>query len=116
MLVDHDVAAQRAILANLESVGFGEVARFQRTTAASFLAGGAAEAPFDVVFLDPPYDTPTSEVDDVLVELAVPPWLSSGATVVIERPKAGEAITLPEGWRLEKERTYGDTRLVVANA
>ncbi len=116
VLVDHDFAAQRAILANLDAVGFRDVARFQRITVASFLAGEAAEAPFDVVFLDPPYDTPSSEVEAVLGALARPPWLSPGATVVIERPKAGDAIALPEAWRLEKERTYGDTRLVVANA
>ena len=57
VLVDHDFAAQRAILANLGAVGFRDVARFQRITVASFLVGEAAEAPFDVVFLDPPYDT-----------------------------------------------------------
>ena len=116
VLVDHDRAAERAILANLDSVGFGDVARVQRTTVASFLAGEAAEAPFDVVFLDPPYDTPAAEIEAVLGALARPPWLSAGATVVIERPKAGDVVALPEGWRLEKERTYGDTRLVVATA
>jgi 16S rRNA (guanine966-N2)-methyltransferase len=116
VLVDHDFAAQRAILANLETVGFRDVARFQRTTAGSFLAGRAAEAPFDVVFLDPPYDVPSSEIADVLRALADPPWLTDDATVVIERPKKGEPVTLPEGWCLEKERTYGDTLLVVARS
>jgi hypothetical protein len=36
--------------------------------------------------------------------------------VVVERPKSGEAVTLPTGWGIEKERAYGDTLLVVAHA
>jgi len=36
--------------------------------------------------------------------------------VVVERPKGGEPVTLPDGWGIEKERAYGDTLLVVAHA
>ncbi len=74
------------------------------------------EAPFDLVFLDPPYDAPTSEVTAVLDGLAAGGLVAPGATVVIERPKAGESPVLPESWRIEKERVYGDTLLVVAIA
>jgi 16S rRNA (guanine966-N2)-methyltransferase len=116
VLVDRDPAAQVAIRANLATVGFGELARFQRAAVSSFLARGATEAPFDLVFLDPPYDVPSQEVAQVLEALARPPWLSEGATVVIERPKGGEAVELPDGWEIEKERVYGDTLLVVAIA
>ena len=37
-------------------------------------------------------------------------------TVVVERPKVGGAVALPDGWGIEKERAYGDTLLVVAHA
>ena len=57
VLVDRGVAAEVAILANLQAVGFADDARFQRSTVAAFLAAPVPEAPFDVVFLDPPYDT-----------------------------------------------------------
>jgi hypothetical protein len=34
----------------------------------------------------------------------------------MERAKGGEPVALPEGWGIEKERSYGDTLLVVAHA
>jgi 16S rRNA (guanine966-N2)-methyltransferase len=116
VLVDRDHAAEVAILANLRAVGFADDARFQRAPVAAFLAAPVPEAPFDVVFLDPPYDTPTIEVAAALAALAAGGLVAPGATVVIERPKHGEALPLPGGWGVEKERAYGDTLLVVATA
>jgi 16S rRNA (guanine966-N2)-methyltransferase len=116
VLVDRDVAAEVAIRANLESVGFTPDARFQRSSVAGFLAAPVPEAPFDIVFLDPPYDTLTAEVDAALAALAAGGLVAEGATVVIERPRHGEPLTLPDGWGVEKERAYGDTLLVVAIA
>ena len=72
-----------------------------------------AEAPFDLVFLDPPYAEAVAETAAVLTMLAVPGWLTGGATVVIEC-RAAERPGLPPGWRVGRERAYGDTLLVVA--
>jgi 16S rRNA (guanine966-N2)-methyltransferase len=116
VLVDRDVAAEVSILANLQAVGFADAARFQRSTVAAFLAAPVPEAPFDVVFLDPPYDTPGGEVDAALAALAAGGLVAAGGTVVVERPRHGEPLTLPDGWGIEKERAYGDTLLVVAIA
>lgn len=116
VLVDRDGAAEAAILANLTTVGFDDVARFQRSSVAAFLQALVPEAPFGLVFLDPPYDTATGEVAATLSGLARAQMVAPGGTVVLERPKAGEAVPLPEGWRIEKERAYGDTLLVVAIA
>jgi 16S rRNA (guanine966-N2)-methyltransferase len=116
VLVDRDHGAEVAICANLRTVGFTDDARFQRSTVAAFLAGSVPEAPFDVVFLDPPYDTPTAEIDAALTSLAARGLVAAGGTVVVERPRHGEPLTLPEGWGIEKERAYGDTLLVVAIA
>ena len=116
VLVDHDRAAEVAIRANLETTGFADVARFQRSTVHAFLTAPAPEAPFDLVFLDPPYDTSTVDVAAALAALAAGGLVAAGATVVMERPKHGERLPLPEGWGVEKERVYGDTLLVVANA
>ncbi len=66
VLVDRDHAAEVAILTNLGAVGFTAEARFQRSAVSAFVAGPVPEAPFDLVFLDPPYDTPTPEVTAVL--------------------------------------------------
>jgi len=116
VLVDRDRAAETAILANLHTVGFDGVARFQRSSVATFLEAPVPEAPFGVVFLDPPYDTTSGEVAATLSGLAHARMVVPGGTVVVERPKSGEPVALPEGWRIEKERVYGDTLLVVAIA
>lgn len=120
VLVDRDAAAETAIRANLQTTGFEDSARLQRSTVAAFASSGrsaaVAEAPFDLVLLDPPYDVPGAEVADVLAALADRGLVAPGATVVVERPKSGEPVSLPEGWSIEKERVYGDTLLVVARA
>jgi 16S rRNA (guanine966-N2)-methyltransferase len=116
VLVDRDHAAEVAILANLDTLGFADAARFQRSAVQAFVAGPVPEAPFDLVFLDPPYDMPTAEVTAVLAGLAAGALVAPGTTVVVERPKAGEPPALPDGWRIEKERAYGDTLLLVAIA
>jgi 16S rRNA (guanine966-N2)-methyltransferase len=116
VLVDRDFASEVAIRANVGEIGFADVARFQRSTVASFLAAPVPEAPFDLVFLDPPYDTASREVADALAALAAGGLVVPGGTVVVERPKAAEPIELPAGWSTEKERTYGDTHLLIAVA
>ncbi len=115
VLVDRDAAAATAIRANLDTTGFGAIGRLQRVAVTTFLGRGAPEAPFDLVFLDPPYDLTSTEVADALVGLAAGALVAEGGTVVVERPKSGEPLVLPEGWAIEKERAYGDTLLVVAH-
>ena len=116
VLVDRDASAVTAIRTNLETTGFGAVARIQRSTVTSFLSAPAAEAPFDLVFLDPPYDTPVADVAEVLVGLADAHLVAAAGTVVVERAGGGPPVSLPAGWGIEKERAYGDTLLVVAHA
>jgi len=115
VFVDNDHSATRAIHANLEGTGFSESARVARASVRSFLAREALDTPFDLVFLDPPYDTPNAEVTRVLGALDEPGWLSEHAIVVIERAKAGEPPALPPGWQTEFKRSYGDTLLIIAN-
>jgi 16S rRNA (guanine966-N2)-methyltransferase len=116
VLVDRDFAAEVAIRANLATTGFADVATVVRSPVTSYFRTEPPAGPFDVVFLDPPYDVASAEVGEALLALARPGWLAEGATVVVERPKAGDAVELPDGWGIEKERAYGDTLLVVAIA
>ena len=116
VLVDRDAAAEAAVLANLSTTGFDAVATFVRSTVERFLRADPPARPFDLVFLDPPYDSLSTEVAAVLEQLHGARWLTSGATVVVERPKGATPVELPEGWGIEKERAYGDTLLMVAIA
>jgi len=74
------------------------------------------DEPFDLVFVDPPYDTANAEVTSVLEALANRGVLGSGATIVMERGRSDAPLTVPAGWQIEKERSYGDTLIVVATA
>jgi 16S rRNA (guanine966-N2)-methyltransferase len=124
VFVDRDRGAQLAIRANLEVTGFTERGRLVGSAVAPFLARAATRAPdespievsFDLVFVDPPYDAAAGEVARVLQALADGGMLAAGATVVLERGRLGHPPALPGRWQIEKERSYGDTLIVVATA
>lgn len=69
-----------------------------------------ADTPADLVFLDPPYSVPDSDVRDVLTSLVLGGNLADGALVVVER-SAQSASPWPASWEPLSDRTYGDTRL-----
>ncbi|MFY0408106.1 16S rRNA (guanine(966)-N(2))-methyltransferase RsmD [Solicola sp. PLA-1-18] len=71
---------------------------------------GRPEHPFDVVFLDPPYDVSADDVADDLAALALPGWLDPDAVVVVERSARG-GHTWPAGLEALRDRTYGETTL-----
>ena len=73
---------------------------------------------YDIVFADPPYATPDSDVAAMLGALAANGWLAAGALVVVERasrsgpprPKAQADSTLrwPAGYQPARARKYGE--------
>ena len=79
-----------------------------RATAVSSYLSGAA-GPFDVVFIDPPYDVSDDDVFDVLTALL--PALSDDAVVCLERSARGPQPSLPDGLVLERRKDYGETAI-----
>jgi 16S rRNA (guanine966-N2)-methyltransferase len=73
----------------------------------SYLAG--ASGPFDVVFIDPPYEVGDGELLEVLTALV--PLLADHADVCVERSTRGLAPSLPDGLTLERRKDYGDTAI-----
>jgi 16S rRNA (guanine966-N2)-methyltransferase len=73
-------------------------------------------APYDVVFLDPPYPLSTAEVDQTLADLDRQGWLVPGALVVVERSARTDAPSYPEGFTEVRERRYGETTLWYGHA
>jgi 16S rRNA (guanine(966)-N(2))-methyltransferase RsmD len=116
VLVETDAAAVTAIRLNVETTGFGPRATISQRPVDTFVKSGAPGGPFDLVFLDPPYDLPAPEVASVLAGLAAAGAVEPGATVVIERGRGGEPVALPEGWDVRRERSYGDTLLILVSA
>lgn len=62
---------------------------------------------FDLVFIDPPYDVPETELTEVLATLA--PKLTPDAVVVVERSKRSPEPTWPAGLAPFSKRSYGET-------
>lgn len=73
----------------------------------AFLNG--AEAHWDIVFLDPPYELGSTELLHNLEILAR--RLEPDATVVLERGSRSRPPAWPDGVQLERRKDYGDTSL-----
>ena len=83
-----------------------------RTSAFAYLH--VAHGPFDLVFLDPPYDIAEHELTSALELLH--PSLAPFATVIVERASRSPQPALPPGLVLDRSKRYGDTTLWWASA
>jgi len=90
-----------------KSVGSDAAIRVHRSSVDAYLR--TAPGPFDLVFLDPPYDVTEADLGTSL-ELLVDA-LAPGATVIIERGRRSPAPRLPEGLAHARDKRYGDTVL-----
>lgn len=113
VFVEQNHRAAGVIAANISDLGLRAAAEVRRGAVATVLAG-RAEWPADLVFADPPYDVPDSEIASTLIALGAGGWLRPGAVAVIERRASGEATTWPPGWSAWPSRRYGDTRIDMA--
>ena len=98
---------QRNVARVAKSLGRDAVITVHRTSAVAYLQG--AQGPFDLVFIDPPYDLGEAELTHTLQLLA--PHLAPGATVVVERAARSPEPVLPVGLTHGRAKKYGDTAL-----
>jgi 16S rRNA (guanine966-N2)-methyltransferase len=109
VLVENDRTALEALRRNLSVTATATSASVVAADAGSFLTGPPpSDAPFDLVFCDPPYELESPAVDAVIAPLGTRDWTTEDALVVVERP-AGVASPRVEGLRIAWERTFGDT-------
>ena len=104
LFVERDPRALTAIGANLEAVG--AQAEVRREDALRFLE--RAERTFDLVLVDPPYDSAV-RLAGPLNELLPGVTAESGRIVTESDKRTPLELDLP----LLRERTYGDTRIAV---
>ena len=94
-LVEQDRRTAALVSRNATTVGFAR-ADVRAQSVGSVLRKPPA-APYDVVFLDPPYPLPDDEVTAVLASLVEGHWLVPGALVVVERASRGPALGVAGG-------------------
>jgi 16S rRNA (guanine966-N2)-methyltransferase len=108
VFVDSDAAATKTIRDNLERTR-ATGARVARADALAFLRNAARQGErWDLVFCDPPYRL-AARLGEPLSRM-LEPVLAPGARVVCESShRQPLELELP----LERERTYGDTRIAI---
>jgi 16S rRNA (guanine966-N2)-methyltransferase len=112
MFVEAKDRAAAVIAKNIASLGVAG-ATLRRGSVAAVLAAGT-DRPVDLVLADPPYDVSDAEVSEMITALAKNNWTTAGTVVVVERGTSSPALVWPEGWRVWPTRSYGDTRLDMA--
>lgn len=110
LFVETGVEGRGIIRTNMEAFGLNGVARILRRDAAS-LGGAGTIAPFDLVFLDPPYGKGLGE--KALASAAEGGWLKHGALCVLEE-RADAPVVLPAGFDTLDRREVGDSQLIFA--
>lgn len=106
--IDKDLDAVRSISLNCErtrlslEVVHGDVTKLVRTRQGER---------FNLLFIDPPYEFFNESVTQFLVDLKDFSLLEASGSAIVERSSRTEDFQIPEGFRLDDVRTYGDTRV-----
>lgn len=106
VFVERGRKALEALRHNVKAIGLG----------GTVVAGAVADYldhanhRFHLVFMDPPWDQPSSQMEEDLARLDR--LLLAGGEVVVSRRHTDEVPTPPENWRVAAEKRYGDTRII----
>jgi 16S rRNA (guanine966-N2)-methyltransferase len=110
VFVDASPAAVTAVRDNLARTALEDRTTVHRSDVRRFLERTSAETKgFDLVFLDPPYESGGSELDPVLELLDVKPLLREGFTVVLSRGSRSSKDVIPLHWAVARRLSYGDS-------
>lgn len=104
VLVEADGRAAAVAAENIRTLDLRQVT-VAKGRAERFVAS-AAEAPFDILFADPPYAVAAASVAAVLTAALSNGYLAADAIVVVERP-TGEPWQWPERFVTVRHRSYG---------
>jgi len=106
LLVETDPKAVKAIRENVRNLALpgAEV----RQGKAEQIVQAPPTAPYDIVFLDPPYAVTDHDLREILLTLRTERWLASDAIVTVERSTRGGEFHWPEGFEPVKSRRYGE--------
>jgi 16S rRNA (guanine966-N2)-methyltransferase len=110
VFVDRSPPALAAVRENLARTGLQDRAAVRRSDVKRFLERGVEDPQgFDIVFLDPPYESNAPELDAVLALLDVKPLLREGFTVLLSRGARSSNSVIPLHWTVARRLSYGDS-------
>jgi len=112
LLIDDGAEARALIRQNVEALGLGGVTRVFRRDATK-LGAVHPNAPFGLVFLDPPYRKGLAEKS--LASLRDGGWLVPDALVIVEEA-ADAGFAAPGGFAEIERRRYDDTEFTFLRA
>jgi 16S rRNA (guanine966-N2)-methyltransferase len=104
LFVEHQPVAARGLADLIAEWGAREAAEVRRDDALRFLAGRSE--PFDVVFLDPPFDSDLA--GGAAERLEAGGWLTERALIYVESPARAGVPPTPPGWSMLKAKTAGE--------
>lgn len=107
--VESDRAAVAVLRRNVATVGLPGATVVARA-AASVLAA-ESEAPYDLVFADPPYALSDADLDVLMRRLLDGRWLAEDAVLIVERAARDEPLSWPDGVAPVMNRRYGEGQL-----
>jgi 16S rRNA (guanine966-N2)-methyltransferase len=110
LLVESDARAARTIRHNVRALGLPG-AEVRHAKAEQVIADPCPDAPYDVVFLDPPYSLGDDRVREILLTLRSGGWLADEALATVERSTRGGEFRWPEGFEGLRSRRYGEGTL-----
>ena len=109
LFVEESADARASIRRNVEALSLTGVTKIWRRDATKLGEAGTL-APFDLIFLDPPYGRGLGL--RALQSAAAGGWIKDGAIAVLE-DRADAEIELPAAFQQLDARIYGETKIVV---
>lgn len=109
IFVDSSLQAHGLIRSNIVKLGLGGRTQVLRSDATA-LGPAVPDAPFQLIFADPPYGQTLGE--KALCCTADQGWIDSNALIILEQAK-GIRIVLPSSFEPVDQRTYAQTHIAV---
>ena len=91
------------LIANLSGVGKYKV----HTKSVFEFLNHTAKTPYEIIYIDPPYEVANSEVEKILKKILTLNLLSKFGVIAIEREAKSKDFIWPEGLEQLKLRSYG---------
>jgi 16S rRNA (guanine966-N2)-methyltransferase len=107
LLVEADARAARTVRENVRALGLPG-AEVRAGKAEQVIRAAPPAAPYDLVFLDPPYAVTDDDLREILLTLRSEGWLTADALVTVERSTRGGEFRWPDGFAALRSRRYGE--------